>query len=443
LAGRHGFVFGPAEPVSVSRDGKVLAVVSRDYNIRAYNLSSGKILLDFEPPCAIWDVFLSPRGQVVAWTSQNHPKGDRVRYLDVSSGREVERAKLPASALPLDREVGRWLSPEDLLPRLRDLGLVNKENRVQLNGWFDTPQRICLTSDGRYVLARRSIRRDPFLAEGEGPRDINLAIWEIATGRRLPPLISDRHFEDVASFSPDGRLLVTTSLQGSIHVWELATGKERVVLQGHLSDSVYAIAFSPDSRYLLSGGNDTQVFLWDLWGRHGNREKLPHTAVRTRQLYEQLLDPDARKAGSAMVELVADPAGAVAFLREQLEPAPKPDLEQAARLIRELESDDYRVREKASEKLGQMGEGILGALKDARKRGLSLEQHRRLDRLIDAVDGPTVRGEPLRTLRVVEVVERIDTGEARKLLESWASGAPEARLTREAKAVLARRGTPR
>jgi hypothetical protein len=160
-------------------------------------------------------------------------------------------------------------------------------------------------------------------------------------------------------------------------------------------------------------------------------------------LYEQLLDPDARKAGSAMVELAADPAGAVAVLREQVRPAPKPDLEQAARLIRELDSDDYNVREKASERLGQMGEGILGALKDARKRGLSLEQHRRLDRLIDAVEGPTARGEPLRTLRVVEVVERIGTGEARKLLESWASGTPEARLTREAKAGLARWGTPR
>jgi hypothetical protein len=417
----------------------VLAVVSRDYNIRAYDLSSGKVLLDFDTPCAVWSVFLSPRGQALAWSSQNHPKGDRIWYLDVASDREIERAKLPASALPLENEVGRWLSLEDLLPRLRDLGLVSREGRVLLDRWIDKPHRICLSRDGRYLLARRLIRRDDF--EDKGPREINLAIWEIATRRRLPPLISDRHFEEVVPFSPDGRLLVTTSLEGGIHVWELATGKERVILQGHLLGSVYALAFSPDGRHLLSGGNDTQVFLWDLWGRNGKSTAgLPHAAARTRELYEQLLHPEAGKAGRAMIELVGDPAGTLPFVRAQVKLPPKPDLEQAVRLIRDLDSDDYNVREKASEKLGQMGDVILGVLRDARKKGLSLEQDRRIERLIDAVSGPSPRGEPLRTLRVVEVVERIGTGEARKLLESWASGPAEARLTREAKAALDRLG---
>ena len=40
--------------------------------------------------------------------------------------------------------------------------------------------------------------------------------------------------------------------------------------------------------------------------------------------------------------------------------------------------------------------------------------------------------------RAVEVLERVETEEARRVLEAMAKGVPEARLTREAKAALSR-----
>ncbi len=42
----------------------------------------------------------------------------------------------------------------------------------------------------------------------------------------------------------------------------------------------------------------------------------------------------------------------------------------------------------------------------------------------------------MQALRAVEVLERVGTPEARQILEDLARGAPEARLTREAKAAL-------
>jgi hypothetical protein len=56
----------------------------------------------------------------------------------------------------------------------------------------------------------------------------------------------------------------------------------------------------------------------------------------------------------------------------------------------------------------------------------------------DSPRGPITSTEVLRVLRAVEVLERIATSEARRLLADFAAGAAAARLTEEAKASLKR-----
>jgi truncated hemoglobin YjbI len=62
---------------------------------------------------------------------------------------------------------------------------------------------------------------------------------------------------------------------------------------------------------------------------------------------------------------------------------------------------------------------------------------RRLESLLDSVEGPG-EAEWLRDVRALEVLEHIGTPEARQVLKVLAEGAPEARLTQEAKASLER-----
>jgi hypothetical protein len=57
---------------------------------------------------------------------------------------------------------------------------------------------------------------------------------------------------------------------------------------------------------------------------------------------------------------------------------------------------------------------------------------------LDDLDSSAPSAESLRNLRAVAVLEHIASAEARKLLDTLATGAPEARLTQEAKASLAR-----
>jgi WD40 repeat protein len=62
-------------------------------------------------------------------------------------------------------------------------------------------------------------------------------------------------------------LLACATDDGSIHVFEALTGKLRTIYRGHRL-RVHDVAWSPDSRYIVSGGNDTTVQIWDaLTGR--------------------------------------------------------------------------------------------------------------------------------------------------------------------------------
>jgi WD40 repeat protein len=67
--------------------------------------------------------------------------------------------------------------------------------------------------------------------------------------------------ENVA-FSPDGRWLVTSSLDRTLRVWDAATGDELRVLD--VGFNAYAIGLSPDGRFLIAGTSaDGVVSVWE------------------------------------------------------------------------------------------------------------------------------------------------------------------------------------
>ena len=93
--------------------------------------------------------------------------------------------------------------------------------------------------------------------------DSTFKLWDVATGRELRTLSGHSdHFTSVA-FSPYGKFIAIGRLDKTVRLWDVATGRELPTLSGH-SGFVSSVAFSPDGKFIASGSLDKTVKLWDV-----------------------------------------------------------------------------------------------------------------------------------------------------------------------------------
>jgi WD40 repeat protein len=399
-----------------------------DPSVRLWDASTGAELLRFRGhQYAVRRVLFAADGKTFLTGGS---EGD-VAVWDAATGREVRRFKRLARgvldvALSADGgvlAVGGYANVPGLgehtegLVRLLDAA-TGKE-RATLWAYDQAVHCVAFTRDGRAAVSIGYL--DPVL------------LWDLVTGRPRLRLADGSRDARRAAVSPDGRLLALGCRDGSMRVYDLLTGRERRRFEGHVG-GVEALAFSPDGRVLVSGGSDTTALVWDMTALPAPPRTVAPDAAELAALWADLAD-DPAKAYQAIGRLAVAPKEAGPFLGERVRPAALPEAAAVARLLADLDNDSFDERERATAELRRLGDLAAPALRQFLRGQPGTEGRRRAGDIVGDLDRDLPPREQLRELRAVEALEWAGAAD---VLRKIAAGAPEARLTREAKAALGR-----
>ena len=95
-----------------------------------------------------------------------------------------------------------------------------------------------------------------------GSSDGTIQLWNVENATLIRTLKGHEEMVRTLAFSADSKTLVSGSDDDTLRAWDTNTGRMLRKLSGHSND-VKSVAISRDGKIIASGSKDTSVRLWD------------------------------------------------------------------------------------------------------------------------------------------------------------------------------------
>jgi ribosome assembly protein 4 len=155
---------------------------------------------------------------------------------------------------------GHWVNTLSL-----STDYVLKTGFFELNNQFEVDKNISME---KKVLAQWRYDKMSEVASNErlvsGSDDLTLFLW-IPKSSKVPKALLIGHQKPInhVGFSPNGLLIVSSSFDNSIKLWNGVSGQFLKTLSGHIAP-VYMCSWSPDSKLIISASKDSMLKVWDI-----------------------------------------------------------------------------------------------------------------------------------------------------------------------------------
>ncbi|GHV95709.1 hypothetical protein AGMMS50293_20290 [Spirochaetia bacterium] len=241
-------IMGSVTSASFSPDGSRIASGSRDGMVRIWDAETGDRIWNLHGHNnVVWSTAWSPDGKRIVSGSQDNT----ARIWDVETLQEIGILK------DFNREVysavfspdGKYIvtaSPDDT-GRQQDIVLWDAETGERIRNFRGHQQTVfsaAFSPDGECIVS----------ASG----DSSIKIWNTGTGEEIRSMeAGETDMINTTVISRNGNLIASGSESGTINLWDLAAGGLiRTFAHG---DSAYCLAFSPDGRFIVSGGREHDI----------------------------------------------------------------------------------------------------------------------------------------------------------------------------------------